>query len=339
MVHINAADFDTSLTALRAIAEETRLRITQLLCHGELTVSDLSEILGQSQPRLSRHLKLLVDAQVVQRHKEGSWSFFSLQRNSPIATLVESVISSIDPTDPQTSADAERLEEVRVKRSTSAAEYFAQIADQWDRVRLLHAEDHEVEAAITKLLGQRSDTSLLDIGTGTARMLSLLCTTQHQRCIGVDSSHSMLSVARANLDRETRDGRPELANVELRQGDIYSLALEPGGFDLVVIHQVLHFLDRPGWALREAARQLSPNGRLLIVDFAPHELEFLRKEHAHRNLGIRDEAMQQWLQSAGLSQMGEATVESPSQKLSVRLWLASKNNSDNHRMKQQQVSS
>jgi ubiquinone/menaquinone biosynthesis C-methylase UbiE/DNA-binding transcriptional ArsR family regulator len=306
------------LDVLRAVGEETRLRIVALLQHGELTVTDLTDILGQSQPRISRHLKLLAEAGVVDKHREGTWAFFELVSEGPIAELVAGVLARIEPHDAVTAIDLDRLEVVRSRRGATAQEYFAAVADRWDEERSLHAPDSTVEAQILSVAGEQPYRSLLDLGTGTGRMLQLLSHDGVERAVGLDNSHSMLAVARANLERA------EVRRVDLRQGDVYSPSFERASFDLVVIHQVLHFLDDPGRAVREAARLLTPGGRLLIVDFAPHTLEFLRTEHAHRRLGFRTDTVSSWLDHAGLVIGDTRTIDPPDggadERLTVCLW-------------------
>jgi ArsR family transcriptional regulator len=284
----------TILTALRAVAEQTRLRIVALLRHGELTVSDLTDILGQSQPRISRHLKLLTEAGVVERHREGTWVFFDLTSEGGVAELVTGVLACADDHDGVLNADLDRLASVRARRGAAAQDYFAAIADRWHEVRSLHAADEVVEAAIADLVGDHEYRSLLDLGTGTGRMLELLAGEQVRRAVGLDNSHSMLAVARDRLERA------ELRGIDLRQGDVYSPPFERDAFDLIVIHQVLHFLDDPARAVREAANLLAPGGRMLIVDFAPHSLEFLRTDHSHRRLGFRADTVAGWLDQSGL---------------------------------------
>jgi ubiquinone/menaquinone biosynthesis C-methylase UbiE/DNA-binding transcriptional ArsR family regulator len=310
-----------TLAALRAIAEDTRFRLVMLLREGELTVSDLTDILGQSQPRISRHLKLLVDAGVVDKHREGTWAFFDLVTTGPIGDLIADVVGQVDPLDPILAADRDRLDVVRGRRATAAHEYFAGIADRWDEERSLHASDDVVEAAILETIGSGPFQSILDLGTGTGRMLQVLIDGRDdvRRAVGIDNSHSMLAVARANLERA------EIRGVDLRQGDVYSLPIEPG-FDLVVIHQVLHFLEDPARAVHEAQRMLAPGGRLLIVDFAPHSLEFLRTDHAHRRLGFRAETVTTWLEQSGLTASAPRTIAPPDDgsgedRLVVTLWL------------------
>jgi ArsR family transcriptional regulator len=320
-----ALSSDVVLDVLRAVGEETRLRIVALLQHGELTVTDLTDILGQSQPRISRHLKLLAEAGVVDKHREGTWAFFELVGEGPIAELVADLLARIEDHDPGTALDLDRLEVVRGRRTAAAQEYFAGVADHWDEERSLHAPDAIVEAEILDVVSEQHYRSVLDLGTGTGRMLQLLATDGVERAVGIDNSHSMLAVARANLERA------EVRRVDLRQGDVYSPPFQHGTFDLVVIHQVLHFLDDPARAVREAARLLSPGGRLLIVDFAPHSLEFMRTEHAHRRLGFRTDTVSGWLAHAGLEVGATRTIDPPvadppgagaGERLTVCLWQA-----------------
>jgi ubiquinone/menaquinone biosynthesis C-methylase UbiE/DNA-binding transcriptional ArsR family regulator len=312
---------DRMLIALRAIAEDTRLRIVALLAHGELTVSDLTDILGQSQPRISRHLKLLNEAGVVDKHREGTWAFFDLTPQGPIRETVDAILARVDAHDPAIAADLDRRDVVQQRRAAAAQEYFAAIAPSWDEERSLHAPDDVVEAAIVEALAARPAKRVLDLGTGTGRMLQLLAADAErvERAVGLDNSHSMLAIARANLERA------ELRHIDLRQGDVYSPPFDRGEFDLVVLHQVLHFLDDPARAVREASRLLAPGGRLLIVDFAPHGLEFLRTDHAHRRLGFRSDLVESWLAASGLDLDVVRTIaagDDPApDRLTVTLWL------------------
>lgn len=308
------------LSGLRAAGEETRLRLLALLSEGDLTVSDLTDILGQSQPRISRHLKLMVEAGLVSRHREGAWAFFRLARTGEGAKLGQWLVEQLDRADPVIANDGQRLLAVRAARSEAAQSYFARHAAEWDRIRSLHASDHRVEAAIREALGPHRFKAVLDLGTGTAEMLKLVA-PQADRLVGVDANTSMLAVARANL---TDAG---LMRAELRQADLYALPVEREGFDLVILHQVLHFLDDPARAIRESALAMAPGGHLLIVDFAPHEIEFLREQYAHRRLGFADAALRQWLLDAGLSCDRIDHVPPPHQggdELTVSLWLAHK---------------
>ncbi|MFC5069301.1 ArsR/SmtB family transcription factor [Flaviflagellibacter deserti] len=306
------------LSVLRAAGEETRLRILALLAQGELNVSDLTDILGQSQPRISRHLKLLVEAGLVERQREGSWAFFRLTDSEPASGVAQAVLQRLDRGDHDLARDRERLAEVRSSSAEKAAAYFSQHADNWENIRALHVEETAVEAAIRVAVGSKPIHAMLDIGTGTGRIIELLG-PQATRSVGVDASLDMLSVARANLAHKG------LLSAQLRQGDVYALPVPPQSFDLVVIHQVLHFLDEPARAIREAARALSPGGRLLIVDFAPHELEFLRDQHAHRRLGFAPDQVENWLRQAGLEPVQHHDLAAPGgepDKLTVSIWLA-----------------
>ena len=312
-----SAGLSETLEGLRAAAEETRLRILALLAEGELSVSDLTDILGQSQPRISRHLKLLTEAGLVERPREGAWAFFRLGERAAAAQILRAVLASLDRADPQLADDRARLAEVRAQRSGAARAFFERLAPHWDRVRSLHAQEDVVEAAILEAVGHKPARSLLDLGTGTGRMLQLIA-PRANRAVGLDASHAMLSVARANLEKAG------LTRVELRQADIYAPPFARGTFDLVVVHQVLHYLEDPARALREAARLLGPGGRLLVVDFAPHNLEFLRERQAHRRLGFAQEQVASWLTEAGLDCRLVRNLAPPragDDQLTVTLWL------------------
>jgi ubiquinone/menaquinone biosynthesis C-methylase UbiE/DNA-binding transcriptional ArsR family regulator len=307
---------DVALDALKAIAEATRLRIVALLQHGELTVTDLTEILGQSQPRVSRHLRLLVDAGLVDKHREGTWVFFRLVEAGSRRQLVRAAIATVHADDPVLAADLDRLDSVRARRAAAASQYFEQIAPIWDEERSLHAAADTVEAVIVGAVGDQPLGRVLDVGTGTGRMLQLLA-DRANRAVGLDTSHSMLSVARANLERAG------VAHWELRQGDVHSPPLDGASFDLVVIHQVLHYLDDPARAISEAARLVAPGGRLLVVDFAPHRHDFLRAA-AHRRLGFTHQQLADWFDHSGFDCPTIIDVDPPAGEdgLTVTVWLA-----------------
>ncbi|MGB7257831.1 MAG: metalloregulator ArsR/SmtB family transcription factor [Pseudolabrys sp.] len=310
--------FDALNAALKAAGEETRLRVLALLAEAELTVSDLTDILRQSQPRISRHLKLLTEAGLVERFREGTWAFFRLAEHGGGAEVARGLLEHLNPADPTVARDRERLASVRAARAAAAQAYFRKHAAEWDRIRKLHVADAAVEQAIADALGDRPFRSLLDLGTGTGRMLELFG-PKIERGLGLDLSLDMLLLARDRLERAG------LKNCSVRQGDIYDLPLANDSFDAIIIHQVLHFLDDGARAIREAARVLRPGGRLLVIDFAPHELEFLREQHAHRRLGFAPETVTQWMTAAHLDPlMHKSLAPEPGSdgKIAVSLWLA-----------------
>ncbi|HEU0157798.1 MAG TPA: metalloregulator ArsR/SmtB family transcription factor, partial [Hyphomicrobiaceae bacterium] len=249
------------VNVLKAMAEPTRLRVLALLAYGELNVKDLTRVLGQSQPRISRHLKLLCEAGLVERAPEGSWVYFRLSEQPMGSGLPHLVLSEVDANDPVLLRDRARAEALRAEREAIAQAYFQAHAKEWDTIRALHVAEASVEAAIAAALEGEPLGFLIDLGTGTGRMLELLA-ARYRRGLGIDRSPAMLAYARAKLERA------KLAHAQVRQGDIYDLPLGDGLADVVLMHQVMHFLGDPPQAIREAARVLRPGGRLLIVDFA-----------------------------------------------------------------------
>ncbi len=269
------------LTGLRAAAEPTRLRLMALCAHAELTVSELVQILGQSQPRVSRHLKLLCEAGLLDRFREGTWAFYRLSERGRCAELAQGLIDLIPDDDPALALDLQRLEAVKRSNADRAAAYFRANAEEWDKIRSLHIAEDKVESALKAQFRDQKMRDFLDIGTGTGRVLELFG-PRVERGVGVDLSREMLTVARANLQRAG------LRHCQVRQGDMYQLPFGDASFDGAVIHQVLHFAENPGEAIAEAARTLRPGGQLVVVDFAPHDLEELRTDHQHRRLGFHD---------------------------------------------------
>jgi ubiquinone/menaquinone biosynthesis C-methylase UbiE/DNA-binding transcriptional ArsR family regulator len=309
--------FESLNSALKAAGEPTRLRILALLGEAELTVSELTAILRQSQPRISRHLRLMAEAGLVDRFREGAWAFFRLGERGGTAEFSRELIARLDPADMVLAHDRERLAAVRAQRAAAAQSYFRRHAAEWDRIRNLHVADEAVEEAILAALAEAPMRTLLDLGTGTGRMLELFG-PHIERGLGLDLSLDMLALARARLDRAG------LRNCSVRHGDIYGLGLPNDSFDAVLIHQVLHFLDDEARAILEAARVLRPAGRLLVVDFAPHDLEFLRHEHAHRRLGFAADTVAHWMEAAGLEVALHKSLAPPADchgRIAVSLWL------------------
>jgi ArsR family transcriptional regulator len=305
------------LNIFAALADPTRLRIFALLREMELSVGELAQVLGQSQPRVSRHIKILVDAGVAQRRREGSWTFLGLGETALVMPLLAAVDawSAQDGEDHWVIADAARLVAVRADRARAAEEYFNAHAAEWDAIRSLHVAEIEVEDAIRAVLGSGEIGRLVDIGTGTGRMIELFGAAAVST-IGIDRSPEMLRLARAKL------AGAGLQDVDLRQGDMYALPLASETADSVIIHQVLHYAQQPDAAIVEAARLLAPGGRLLVVDFGPHEKEDLRSRHAHARLGFTDEQMAGWFTASGLK--SEPPRQLAGGELTVKLWLGRK---------------
>ncbi|WP_099864617.1 ArsR/SmtB family transcription factor [Pararhizobium haloflavum] len=309
---------DELVDLLKAAGEHTRMRLLALLSSSDLTVTDLTEILGQSQPRISRHLKLLGEAGLIERYQEGAWAFFRLTSEGSGSHLARLLIDAASRKDQILARDAERLDGVKHARAERAQSYFSRNAASWDQLRSLHVSDDKVEGALLDLIGQTPFDSMLDLGTGTGRILQLF-EGLYRRGIGVDASRDMLAVARSNLDRSG------LSHASVRHGDIFNLPLDRDSFDLVTIHQVLHYLQSPDAAIAEAARMLRPSGRLAIVDFAPHVLDRLREDHAHMRLGFSHETIVDALEACGLDVEKVVDLkpdDASGEKLTVTIWLA-----------------
>lgn len=309
---------DRAIEVLKAAAEPTRLRILVLLAEAELNVSDLTRILGQSQPRISRHLKLLVEAGMIERFRDGTFVFFHVAESGDAAALTAGLLETVDRRARPFSLDRERAGRLRRERAESAKRYFDEHAAEWGRIRTLHVAEDDVETAMRRTLGPGPFRQFLDLGTGTGRILEIFADT-YTRGLGLDLNQSMLAYARANLQRGAS------AKAQVRHGDLYEVALADASADAIVMHQVLHFLDEPQRAIEEAARLLAPGGRFMIVDFAPHDVEALREEHRHVRLGFPREQVTGWLEHVGLEIKPGADLAprgSAPGLLTVSLWLA-----------------
>jgi ubiquinone/menaquinone biosynthesis C-methylase UbiE/DNA-binding MarR family transcriptional regulator len=315
------------LAGLKAVAETTRIRILFALSHGELNVTELTFILEQSQPRVSRHLKLMAEAGLISRHKEGNWVLFRLREQGRSGALARALVDMLPASDELLAADLSRLEDIRQQRQGRADEYFRTNAANWAKLRSLHVREADVEQAMLGLLEKSKFENCVDLGTGTGRILELL-SDRAKNLFGLDMSREMLAIARSNIETH------KLRNAQVRQADIYALPFADGFADLVTIHQVLHFLDDPQRALLEAVRILAPMGKMLIVDFAPHDFEELRDQHAHRRLGISSEHMAGWMARADLSLIKHDVLPPPyvnaRMGLTVSVWLAENANAAQH---------
>jgi ArsR family transcriptional regulator len=309
---------DALVSQLKALAEHTRLRIVALLDRGELTVSELVQVLGQSQPRVSRHLKLLTDSGLAERLPEGAFVFYRLAENGSGRQLAKLISVLVPQDDPVLTGDLARLAVVKRARAEAAEAYFDRAAEDWNKIRDLHLSEDEVEAAMREAAGSGPFDLMIDVGVGTGRVLEVFA-DRVARGVGVDINHSMLNVARMNLERAG------LEQFSVRQADVCALPFEDEAANLVTVHQVLHYLADPAPAIAECARVLKPCGVLLIVDFAPHQLEFLREDHSHRKLGFSDAEMADWIEAAGLAMSRRSALhsdENQSGRLTVKIWTA-----------------
>ena len=306
---------NTLVKILKALAEPSRLRLLVLCNQGEFSVSELVYILGQSQPRVSRHLKILCDAGLLQKIREGSWMLYQLTSETEVAVIAKEILNSIPKDDPIVALDHIRLSSVQAERSRSAANYFRFNAAQWDQLRRLHVEDQKVEKIIDSLFKKEPISKFLDLGTGTGRMLELVG-THAGKVVGIDLSREMLVVARVNMEKTG------LKNYSIRQGDMYQLKIPDDEYDVVCIHQVLHFAAEPNKAIAESTRVLQPGGRLIIVDFLAHKMLELREIFHHSRLGFSDGEIVHWFQRNGLK--FTTPTHLPGGQLTVGIWVGIK---------------
>ncbi len=306
---------DELLNGLRAAAEPSRLRLLAICSHGEWTVSELVQVMAQSQPRISRHLKLLAEAGLLERFREGGWVFYRRAQSGDAARLARSLCRLLPEGDPMLALDRQRLAAIRASRRRQAERFFGERASLWDSETDVAVEAGAVEAELVRIFAAERADSLLDVGTGTGRILQVLA-GQIGSGLGIDLSHDMLRVARANLDRR------EARNCQVRHGDMYQLPLADGAVQAVTLHQVLHFADDPQAALAEAARVLAPGGRLVVVDLARHALEWLRTEKGHRRLGFTPGEVAGWFAELGLA--AAPVTRLPGAGADVCIWLARK---------------
>ncbi|MGY6551322.1 MAG: ArsR/SmtB family transcription factor [Erythrobacter sp.] len=305
----------------KALADPTRLRIARLLGAMELAVGELAQVLGQSQPRVSRHVGILCDAGLAERRREGSWVFLRQANGGdnadPVIAAVQRLLATAEREMPDFAAlceaDRRKLAAIRSARETAAEQYFARHAGEWDELRALHSPDREVEGALAKELGDAPLGALLDIGTGTGRMAELFADAA-ERVVALDKNLEMLRAARAKLQHLPA------ARIELVQGDFADLPFAAESFDTVLLHQVLHFAQDPALALAEAARVTRAGGRIAIVDFASHSREELRSRHQHARLGFSDRQMSDLLKAAGFAP--RAPVALGDGELIVKIWIA-----------------
>lgn len=312
--------FDDLLDKLKAAGEPTRLRLLALLRHHDLSVGELVQVLGQSQPRLSHHLKTLAESGLAERLPEGAFVFYRAARAGTGRAFLDGLFAQVLLEAPEFQADRDKLHEVMQARAAEAEAYFSSIAENWDSLRALHFPNEAIEDTLLDLAGPGPYRRVVDFGTGTGRMLQLF-SPRAVEAEGIDFSHRMLTVARANL------ARAGASNSRVRFGDVTAAPFEDASADLVIVHQVLHYLDAPGEAIAEAARLLVPGGTLLVIDFAPHDLEFLRAEHGHRRLGVRHDALADWARQAGLTLEAPRSFDPPEMAepgLTVNIWRATK---------------
>lgn len=315
---------DSIAKALKILGHKERLRILALLAHGELTVSEIVQILGLSQPRITQYIKSLEEAQIVERLEEGSWVFSRLQRrNSEISAIVATVLNALPGEEPALIADRRRLEDVRRNRAQSAEDFFADVANDRGQLGDEYLPRQDIEAKMRELAGSGPFDHMVDLGTGTGRILQVF-TDRISRGSGIDNNLDMLKVARHNLSEMGG------THMSVRQGDLQASPLPSGVADLVTLHQVLHFLDDPQQAINEASRLMVRGGLLMIADFAPHKHEDFRARYSHRRLGFTDEEIFGWMRTAHITPRDAHKIETDTDRPDVMIWTGTLDTAKSH---------
>jgi ArsR family transcriptional regulator len=308
---------DRLLHALSAAADPTRLRLLALGARGAFCVNDFCDILGQSQPRLSRHLRLLCEAGFFERMREGANAWFELAQGMQGA-LARDILRRLPENDPLLAADRRGAARVLAERARAASEKFRERGADWDEMRALDLPAEAVEAQVLSLLREGPLGHALDIGTGTGRLLEILA-PRIASGLGVDASRAMLALARVRL------ASPDFAHCSVRLADMYALPLPDAAFDLVFLQMVLHYAEDPAASVAEARRVLAPGGRLIVVDLAPHDRPALLAPMAHLHPGFSDASMHALFNGVGLAAEDSVAVPSVAGRpnaLSVRIWQA-----------------
>ncbi|HEY0037316.1 MAG TPA: metalloregulator ArsR/SmtB family transcription factor [Longimicrobium sp.] len=277
---------------MSALADATRSRLLLVLERHELTVGELCQVLQLPQSTVSRHLKLLGDEGWVSARAEGTSRRYRMpaDRLDADARQLWQIVRREVAELAGAAQDAERLRSVLAQRSTRSREFFSSAAGEWDRLR---ADLFGRRADLLGLLGLVDEAwTVGDLGCGTGQMAASLAPFV-ARVIAVDGSPAMLEAARARLA-----GTP---NVEVREGELESLPIEPGTLDAAVAFLVLHYVAEPADALAQAARALKPGGRLLVVDMMPHDREEYRQAMGHVWQGFESERLGGWMADAGLT--------------------------------------
>ena len=309
------------LAIFRAVGDPSRLRILLLARGMELAVGEIAQVLQQSQPRVSRHLRILAESGLVERVREGAWVFVRLGPaaiSGPALAAIDALAAGFPGAADLGAGDRARLAVVRADRAAAVDSWFAAHAGEWQQERSLHSREAAVETAIGQTLGPGGLGDLVDVGTGTGRMIELLA-GQASSVLGLDRNPEMLRIARNRLEAAG------LTSARVQTGDMYQLPLGAAACDTLLLHQVLHYADNPAAVIDETARVLRPGGRLLVIDLMPHKREELRVERRHLRLGFADEAVLGWMETAGLAGTVAHRLPPPgADELGVTIWLGHK---------------
>lgn len=280
----------STLKSLRALSDPTRLRIVALLEKDELSVNELQEITRMGQSRISTHLGLLQDSELVQSRREGKRTFYKLypQSNSGAAEFIDLAIRGAKEL-PEHESDQINLKRILNRRREQAQVYFNQIAGRFDRV---YGPGRSWQAFGHLLLRVLPPLVVADLGAGEG-LLSELLARRCKKVIAVDNSEKIVEFGAAKAKKNN------LKNLEFRLGDLQNPPIEPHSVDLVVLSQALHHADDPAKAVEATHKLLKPRGQIVILDLLKHNFEKARELYGDRWLGFPESDLHRWLEQAG----------------------------------------
>jgi ArsR family transcriptional regulator len=283
---------DALQKVFKTFSDPTRVRVLALLEQEELAVQELMDALGMAQSRVSRHLAILREAGLLEDRRDGTYVFyrFAVPAEGPWREAWELVRREL-ATDPVRQRDRAALAQVMEARAARTRSFFDAVGPEWDALRKVFDDDVLRARAGARLVDPR--TVVADVGTGTG-ILAVELARLGLRVVAVDHSARMLAAARSKLEAEG------LSGVELRQGEASALPIGDAEVDAAIVHMVLHYLPSPGEAIREMARVVRPGGVVVIVDFVPHEHEWMRQELGVTWLGFAWDEVRGWLGEADL---------------------------------------
>lgn len=303
-----------TLKSLRALSDPTRLRIVALLEKNELSVNELQEITRLGQSRISTHLGLLSDCDLVRSRREGKRTFYRLNPDADAMAgeFIQLAIRGAKEM-AEHAGDQINLKRIIARRSEQAQVFFNQVAGRFDRV---YGPGRSWEAFGHLLLRILPPLVVADLGAGEG-LLSELLARRCKKVIAVDNSEKIVAFGAAKAKKNG------LKNLEFRLGDLQSPPVEAGSVDLVILSQALHHAEDPAAALASAAKLLKPHGQLLLLDLLAHKFDKARELYGDRWLGFAESDLHRWLEAAGFKKIEISVVAREEQPPHFQTILAS----------------